>query len=229
MGSGTVGGTDAEALAGGYGLIAESLLHPRDRDRDGADAPATLSDLPLPVATPLEAFLEEPAADSADHYVETLELAPSCPLYVGAHLFDEPETCREAGTSDRNPYLVSLRNLYRHFGFEVTDRELPDYLPLMVDFLRLTVDDTDGRDGSVRRYFVEKLLVPGLDPLEDALEGAESPYVLPVRALRAALRTDLQRMEEVAAWEPPPGERDAPTVSCGERLAEAVPAEGGAP
>lgn len=228
MGSPAPARTDASALMRMYGLITDSLLHPRDRERDGEGRVLAKSDLPTPVAGPLGAFHREPESGSARHYLETLELAPVCPLYVGAHLFEEPETCREAGSSDRNPYLVSLRNLYRHFGFEVTERELPDFLPLMVDFLRLTADETKGRDASIRRYFVEKLLAPGLDPLEDALEEAGSPYSLVIRALRAALRKDLERTPELPTWEPPSDvDRETPEVGCGERLADVEPGQTG--
>lgn len=213
------------ALRRGYRSGVACLLHPAEREREALAREVARLAAGLPgAAAPLEAFLEDPEAWSEELYLATLELSPAVPPYLGTHLFDEPGSCRGAARSDRNPYMVELRGIYRHFGWELEGGELPDYLPLMADFLRLTLNVEGRRDLSIRRYFLEELLRPGLGPLERALEERKSPYALPVRALRRVVERDAERQRNVPRWSPPEGERrQAPT--CGKRLA-GVPGAG---
>jgi nitrate reductase delta subunit len=134
--------------------------------------------------------------------VRTIELSPPCPLYLGAHLFDEPTTCRNVGSSPRNGYMVELAAIYRHFGLELGARELPDYVPVVVDFLAASVE-LDDRDGiGLRRRLLERLVRPALAPLRDGLEKLESPYALLIAALERILELDLARLGDRPAWSP---------------------------
>ena len=192
------------ALADTYRLIAELLLHPDDRDeaRIAALSPALGSVAP-PVRADIERFLADPGSGSSHEYVQTLELSPPCPLYLGVYLFEEPASCRGAATSGRNGYMIELTGLYRHFGFDLTGRDLPDYLPVMVDFLGITLQ-TESRDGiGLRRRLLEHYVQPGLEPLREALAKYESPYGLLVSALASCVEQDLQRMGDAPAWRPP--------------------------
>ena len=123
-----------------YRLIAELLLHPEDRDRDKIDVLfRALRDAPKKVREPISEFLNDPLALSRSEYVQTLELSPPCPLYLGSYLFDEPTTCRGVGTSGRNAFMLELSGLYGHFGFQMQGGELADYLPILVDFLGISL------------------------------------------------------------------------------------------
>lgn len=187
-----------------YQLVSELLLHPRERDeqridrlyRENADAQRAVRDL-------LSEFLAREESWSEDEYVQTLELTPPCPLYVGSYLFDEPTSCRGAGTSGRNGYMIDLVNVYRHFGFEPTGGELSDYLPLMVDFLWISLGQLDRDRIGLRRHYVERCLLPGLEPLEKALDEYESPYARVVAALRLTLESDPARAADAPRWDPP--------------------------
>ena len=195
---------DTAALADTYRLIAELLLHPDDRDEARITAlnPALGGAAP-PVRADIERFLADPGSGSSHEYVQTLELSPPCPLYLGVYLFEEPASCRGAGTSGRNGYMIELTGLYRHFGFDLTGRDLPDYLPIMVDFLGITLQ-TESRDGiGLRRRLLEHYVGPGLEPLREALAKYESPYGLLVSALASCVEQDLERMGDAPAWEPP--------------------------
>lgn len=191
-------------LTASYQLIGELLLNPQERD------PALVKRLHRllleaneEVERWIAKFLAAPNALSADEYVQTLELSPPCPLYLGAHLFDEPTTCNGVGTSGRNSYMLELAGIYSHFGFDITARELPDYLPAMVDFLWISLENRD-RDGiGLRRRFVEHYVAPGLEPLKASLQKYKSPYALLVSALQSAVDQDLSRMSDDApAWKP---------------------------
>ncbi len=191
-------------LTASYQLISELLLNPQERD------PALvkrlhrfLEEANEDVERWIAKFLATPGSTSRDEYVQTLELSPPCPLYLGSYLFDEPTTCNGVGTSGRNAYMLELAGIYGHFGFDITARELPDYLPAIVDFLWISLENQD-RDGiGLRRRFVEQYVFPGLKPLKAALQKYKSPYALLVSALQSAVEQDLSRMaDDAPAWKP---------------------------
>ena len=66
-----------------------------------------------------------------------------------------PKTCANAAVSDRNGYMIELVGIYNHFGQKPNEKELPDYLPLMVDFLSMTTESRDDpiRDKLIKEYF----------------------------------------------------------------------------
>lgn len=192
------------ALAAGYRLLAELLLHPDERDRwriaalrrCAAPGPAEVMDR-------LDAFLASPAAWSADEYVATLELAPPCPLYLGAYLFDEPSTCRDVGTSGRNAYMIELGAIYRHFGYALAPRELPDFAPAVFEFLALSLDRSERDTIGLRRRLVRRLVLPALPRFRAALERRASPYAHLLAAAEALCRGEVA----AAADSEPPGAR----------------------
>ena len=192
---------NTDVLANGYRLIAQLLLHPDDRD--GATIASLALELEGAAGDSIGEFLADATCGSRDEYVQTLELSPPCPLYLGAYLFDEPTSCRGAGTSGRNAYMLELSGVYRHFGFELTGGELPDYLPAVVDFLWLSLEHRDRDTIGLRRRFLQHYVMPGLDPLQEALEKYRSPYVLLVSALAKTVEQDLQQMDSAPAWRPP--------------------------
>lgn len=195
---------DRECLATAYQLIAELLLHPDDRNttriaalrqRLGAAPPLSLASI--------EKFFAHPSADLRDEYVRTLELSPPCPLYLGAYLFDEPTTCRGVGTSPRNAYMLELVGIYRHFGFDLAGRELPDYVPTVLEFLSLSLQHPERDRIGLRRRLVEHYVRPALAPLLAALNKYESPYALLVESLKHVVEEDIRDMGSVPAWRPP--------------------------
>jgi len=60
-------------------------------------------------------------------YVETFDRGRSRSLYLYEHLHGE--------SRDRGQAMVELSRLYREHGFEIAGAELPDYLPLFLEFL----------------------------------------------------------------------------------------------
>ena len=78
----------------------------------------------------LLAFLESAASYSSEElietYVYTFDFGKKTNLYVT--YFNSGEQ-RERGIE-----LLQLTDLYQQSGFQTTDKELPDYLPLMLEF-----------------------------------------------------------------------------------------------
>lgn len=59
-------------------------------------------------------------------YVQTFDLTPEHSLHLTHHLFGD-----EKG---RGPALIDLAEYYKEFGLEAPDNELPDYLPMILEF-----------------------------------------------------------------------------------------------
>lgn len=187
-----------------YRLIAELFLYPEDRDAALIEAEmARLGNAPAALREPLQAFLAAPGSTNPDEYVATLELAPPVPLYLGSYLYGEPETCRGAGMSGRNGYMLELSNIYRHFGVELAGGEMSDFVPVIVDFLGISLKQRAEDRIGLRRYFVETMLINGIESLLSALRKYESPYAHLVEALRVALADDIAHMAGGPKWRPP--------------------------
>lgn len=185
------------ALAGAYRVIADAFVYPehvdgeayRQRARETV-CPAVERHVDSEAADELANFLDAHETLDVDEYVETLDLDPACPPYLGHHAFEEPETCREVADADRNQYMVELNAIYEHFDVEIGD-ELPDYLPAMVEFCWLTLPE---RDDAVRAEFLGGMvsLVPAA---RSAFEG--TPYHALLVALERVLDRDLALTTDV--------------------------------
>jgi nitrate reductase delta subunit len=182
-----------------YRLIGELLLNPAVRDSGRVDSlKQALSD--MPIRDLIDAFLAQRAAHDVDEYTQTLELTPPCPLYLGAHLYEEPNSCRGAGACGRNQYMIELGAIYEHFGFGLANRELPDFLPVMVEFLAVSLDNKERDTIGLRRRLFEHYLMPGIPRLRKALQKYESVYDLLLQALEISAEEDLERMADDPIW-----------------------------
>jgi nitrate reductase delta subunit len=139
-----------------------------------------------------------PPDQVAKHYVETFDLRRRCALYLTYYRYGD--------TRKRGMAMLGFKAAYRAAGLEpvkgegeVSGGELPDYLPLVLDFAALHARG-------------EKLLRAhraDLELLLRALSQAGSPYASVVEAvctqLPALRRPDLALVRH--AWaEGPPGE-----------------------
>jgi nitrate reductase molybdenum cofactor assembly chaperone NarJ/NarW len=186
-------------LSAAYRAIAELLLNPefRDNGRIAQDLARLQGSM---LGDQIELFVDEPGAHDIGEYTQTLELAPPVPLYLGAYMYEEPSSCRGAGASGRNTFMIEIAAIYEHFGVSLGDSELPDFVPVVVEFLAVSLDHTD-RDGiGLRRRLVEKYVQPGLPALRNALKKYESVYDRLIEALEMAVNEDLERMADDPVW-----------------------------
>jgi len=95
-------------------------------------------------------------------YVDNFDMTAEHSLYLTYHLFDEQDR-------DRGPALIELAELYKSTGFEINDGELPDYLPLILEYVS-TMDDND----SARAFL--KQTMQAMDIIASNLEKNASPY-----------------------------------------------------
>jgi len=71
-----------------------------------------------------------PPNQVAQHYVATFDLRRRCALYLTYYRFGD--------TRRRGMAMLEFKAAYRAAGFEPSDAELPDYLPMVLDFAALT-------------------------------------------------------------------------------------------
>ena len=134
----------------------------------------------------LSRFLEDPISE--EEYVELFELDPQCPLYLGSHTFEEPKNCGGTAVCDRNGYMIELLGIYRHLELMPNGKELPDYLPLVVEFLSLVV----GSEDPIREKLIKDYILPFLPAIRSKLEEMKSSDVFILDELERVLRLDLE-------------------------------------
>ncbi|MGH3767643.1 MAG: nitrate reductase molybdenum cofactor assembly chaperone [Pseudonocardiaceae bacterium] len=132
----------------------------------------------LPCGVPRErlaAFLDHatatPPGGLAQHYVATFDTRRRCCLYLT--WWTDGETRRRGGA------LAALKARYRAAGVELDSRELPDFLPVVLEFAATT-----DLSGGLELLQVHRA---GIELLRLALLDAGTPYAAPVEAVCALL------------------------------------------
>jgi nitrate reductase molybdenum cofactor assembly chaperone NarJ/NarW len=133
-----------------------------------------------------------PPTEVAQHYVETFDLRRRCALYLTYYRYGD--------TRKRGMSMVAFKAAYRAAGFDPCDDELPDYLPLVLDFADLC---PRGRSLLTAHR-------ADLELLRRALEQARTPYADVVAAVCAQLpglgRREVAQVRQ--AWESGPPRED---------------------
>lgn len=115
-----------------YKLCSLLLLYPDDELRGAHDElRGAVAELRRsPGAEPLQRFLDwwtgQETLALQQHYVETFDLHKRSGLYVTFY--------GEGDRRERGPALLRLKRLYRAAGLPLEGNELPDYLPVMLEF-----------------------------------------------------------------------------------------------
>ncbi|MBS3935860.1 MAG: nitrate reductase molybdenum cofactor assembly chaperone [Sulfuritalea sp.] len=115
-------------------------------------------------------------------YVKTFDLAPEHSLHLTHHLFGDDND------RNRGPALIDLGELYKDYGMKVAANELPDYLPLILEFVA-TLDESEATAFLADAHKV-------LTVLADNLTKAGSPYAPLVAIVRS--RATLTRLKSHA-------------------------------
>ena len=95
--------------------------------------------------------------------------------------------------------MIELTAIYKHFGQIPDGSELPDYLPLMVDFLSLTAQSDDD---PIRGKLLNEYILPFLPPMRSRLAELETPYLYLLDALEKII--NLETLEIVRIIPPKP-------------------------
>jgi nitrate reductase molybdenum cofactor assembly chaperone NarJ/NarW len=181
-------------MSGAYKLASVLLQYPTTALFDGLDVLDTHAGAtrPKPAREAFGRFLDwlrtTSPSDVAQHYVRTFDLRRRCALYLTYYRYGD--------TRKRGMAMVVFKTAYRDAGFAPAEDELPDYLPMVLDFAALCPRG-------------ERLLHAhraDLELLHRALGKAESPYADVIGAVSAQLpglgRRELEQVRR--AWEAGP-------------------------
>jgi nitrate reductase molybdenum cofactor assembly chaperone NarJ/NarW len=181
-----------------YRLCSLFLQYPDEELRAGHDELArAVRELPRSEAAgALEQFCEwwgnEDPLALEQHYVETFDMHKRCGLYVTFY--------GEGDKRDRGPALLRLKRMYRAAGLPLEGAgELPDYLPVMLEFAALA----PGGKGEI----VLREHRAAIELLRQGLHDRGTPYARVLDAVSLAVgelsAADRARALKLAASGPP--------------------------
>lgn len=107
----------------------------------------------------------------AEHYVGTFDFSDTTTLYLTYHRFgDNP---------DRGPAFIRLKEEFASAGYPLENDELPDYLPLVLEFASIAGPEFAGKIFMIHKKAIDRLLAE--------LDKADSPYRWIMQALVHAI------------------------------------------
>jgi nitrate reductase molybdenum cofactor assembly chaperone NarJ/NarW len=166
-----------------------------ERDPEVAEAAA---ELPRRLRAPVERFLAHrqatPAIDLEQEYVATFDTRRRCTLNVSYYLYGD--------TRRRGVALLRLKRMYAAAGLVLDSDELPDHLPLMLEFAALAPPGYGEHVLQEHRVGIELLLLS----LRDA-GRAHADVVEAVSAALPRLGVSQTRAVRRLAAEGPPDEQ----------------------
>lgn len=113
------------------------------------------------------AMLGRDTTEIQSEYVQTFDLTAEHSLHLTHHIFGEEKT--------RGPALIDLGEFYRSYGLKADEKELPDYLPVILEFVStLNLDEA-------RVFLADVAKV--LKVLAENLEKSGSAYAPLVRII----------------------------------------------
>jgi nitrate reductase delta subunit len=157
---------------------------------------AAVESTPTACRAPFRRFVSwlraTPSENVAEHYVETFDLRRRCTLYLTYYRYGD--------TRKRGMSMLAFKAAYRGAGFEPSDDELPDYLPMVLDFAAMAPRG----EALLRAHRTD------LELVRIALRDAKTPYADVVEGL-CALLPKLGRRESAAVrkiWNDGPPDED---------------------
>nr|WP_155606099.1 nitrate reductase molybdenum cofactor assembly chaperone [Paenibacillus timonensis] len=174
-----------------FGFFAGQLVYP-DKEMFASIRESGDEVLPSTVMEPVTKYREQMLALSMEEieelYVDTFDFEKSSTLYMTFFKYED--------SKDRGQLLTSLKAVYEMFGMEMIDRELPDFLPLMLEFL--SAANWQGHPHSETGMFtVLTILEDGTYQLMKSLEQKGNPYYELVKALRETFKLCLSQEVKV--------------------------------
>jgi len=158
----------------GYLLISSLLAYPNEALLDDLPITRALAKrLPTDVGGLLVDYLDQvartPLLELQSDYVSTFDLKRRCCLYLSYYL--------NGDTRRRGMALWRFQETYKRAGWDVLGGELPDYLPVLLEFAASGVDEESAALALLHEH------LQGIEVLRAALERFDAPTQLVVAAL----------------------------------------------
>jgi nitrate reductase molybdenum cofactor assembly chaperone NarJ/NarW len=126
-------------------------------------------------------YVQETSWESlTENYVRWFDLSESTTLYLTYGIFGD--------NRERGPAFVQLKMEFAKAGFYLTENELPDYLPLVLEFASIA-----------EPKHVQKVLgIHGkaIAKLHETLQGEQNPYTSVLEAVLAAMAMLMPEREQ---------------------------------
>jgi nitrate reductase molybdenum cofactor assembly chaperone NarJ/NarW len=177
-----------EVISSTYQLISFLLRYPTEEHRLAVEEAqrfvAEIEELSIKKSLTvfLDAISEWDQDQWVEHYIEVFDFGKTSNLYM---------TCLKLGEQkERGLELLKLKKFYEAAGFDVMDKELPDFLPLMLEFC-----------GEVRKEVRLELLekhVAAIVETKNKLVKFDSAYHLLLNALITLIKAEGLEVEEEA-------------------------------
>ncbi|OGS94342.1 MAG: nitrate reductase molybdenum cofactor assembly chaperone [Gallionellales bacterium RBG_16_56_9] len=169
-----------------YKILSALLEYPEQELMDNLPEIRTILDASTEIdaaeKVALRKFLDHLASMSLTElqaeYVRTFDSTPEHSLHLTHHLFSED------GDRERGPALIDLGEMFKEYGVKTVTNELPDYLPLLLEFASCLEDS----EATVFLSDVNKVL----NTLTDNLTKANSHYAAPLSIIES--RATLTRL-----------------------------------
>jgi nitrate reductase delta subunit len=182
-----------------YKVLSALLSYPtRELQRADADMWEALDEERLldadhrgALANLIRAICDADLIDAQERYVNLFDRTRSLSLHMFEHVHGE--------SRDRGQAMVELRERYRAAGFAVAANELPDYLPMLLEFLSLQEHD------AARTMLADYAGVIGV--LDKRIESRDPDYAAVFDALLSLAKPDTVQSQSGA---PSLGEIDQP-------------------
>src|SRR3546814_5736889 len=193
-----------------FKVLAALLVYPEREVIDSLDEMAAIVDreklLPAAARADLRAFMETLKAtdlmEAQANYISLFDQSRSLSLHLFEHIHGE--------SRDRGQAMVDLLQHYRANGLDLTTAELPDYLPLFLEFLSLQPV------GGIQDLLGETAGIISL--LRARLEKRRTPYAAVLGAIETLTTGKLDSRVV----------RDIGRAPCRERVGQVVSSWGGA-
>ncbi|WP_300524964.1 nitrate reductase molybdenum cofactor assembly chaperone [Aminiphilus sp.] len=158
-------------------LVSVLLDYPDEKNLNAAaEAAGVVEEMPADAREKLGAFLaylrKTPLLTLQEEYTRTFDLNPGVCLNLTYHKWGDD---RKRGAA-----LADLKNLYRDNGYEISGEELPDYLPMVLEFLSVCPENT--------QFPGPGLYVDQFPVIASRLREMQSPYTGLFEILDSVLR-----------------------------------------
>lgn len=96
-------------------------------------------------------------------YIKTFEVNPICSLYASIHLFGEE-------SFKRSDFMARLKQAYNEYGMAFDEKELPDFIPIILRFTIYLKDEKRLED------FIKRCILKPLSTMIETLGNKSNPY-----------------------------------------------------
>lgn len=211
-------------MANLYNALAILLRYPEEEIRAGFAAAGDMIDADLRLSRGMKGRLAqlsrelagESLLDNQARYVELFDRSRSLSLNLYEHVHGE--------SRDRGQAMVELLQLYSSRGLELSARELPDHLPVFVEFLSiLPAAEAGALLGEAAHV---------LEALQERLKKRGSPYAAVFEALCVLAAADADKEALAALMQEPdadPNDLAALDREWAEEPVSFGPGDGGCP